>query len=118
MPPRRLLDRPGIGRKLIPEPVQVDAFAALDQPLDVRAAEIEVPQSGAANDLVPRAYSGQRSIDNDPARHPRRKLCSQRIADHIADVMRDESGIRELQRVHHLRDIVGLRFLVVSVLRM
>jgi hypothetical protein len=43
MAPRRLLDRLGIGGKLIPEPVQVNSLAALDQPLDVPPAEIEVP---------------------------------------------------------------------------
>src|SRR5215510_14446660 len=116
--PRRLLDSLGIGRQLIPETIQVDAFAALDQPLNVRSAEIEVPQSRAADDFVPGADSRQWRVDHDPACYTRRTLCSKRVTNHVADVMRDESSCLDLQLVHHLRDIEALRFLVVSALRM
>src|SRR6516162_5806086 len=78
MAPCRLIDRLRIGGKLIPEPVQVNAFAAFDQPLNVRPAEIEMPQSRATDYFVPRADSGKRGVNNDPACHTRRKLCSER----------------------------------------
>src|SRR6516162_4870001 len=51
MAPCRLIDRLRIGGKLVPEPVQVNAFAALDEPLNVRPAEIEVPQSHTCRKL-------------------------------------------------------------------
>ena len=53
--PRRLIDRFGIGGELVPEPIKVDTLAAFDQPLGIRSAEIEMPQSGAAKDFVPGA---------------------------------------------------------------
>src|SRR5215470_18626486 len=56
--PRRLFDSLRSGRQLIPETIQVDAFAALDKPLNVRPAEIEVPQSRAADDFVPGPIPG------------------------------------------------------------
>jgi hypothetical protein len=36
---RRVVDRLRIGRELVPEPVEVDALAARDQPLDIGASE-------------------------------------------------------------------------------
>ena len=47
-----------------------------------------------------------------------RILRGKRIADHIADVVGDEIGPVDLQRVHHLRYVARLRFLLVSALWM
>jgi len=44
---------PGIEGELIPEPVEVDAFAALDQAFDIGPAEIEVHKAGLCMNLVP-----------------------------------------------------------------
>jgi hypothetical protein len=40
---RRIVDRLRVGRQLIPEAVEIDALAAGDQALLVRAAKIEMP---------------------------------------------------------------------------
>jgi hypothetical protein len=38
-----LVDRLWIGGQLIPEALEIDPLASLNQTLDIRAAEIEVP---------------------------------------------------------------------------
>jgi hypothetical protein len=58
---RGFVDRPRIGRQLVPEAIEIDALPAFDQPLDVRAAEIEMPPPGAADDLVPGPDAGKRA---------------------------------------------------------
>jgi hypothetical protein len=93
---RCLFDRFGIGGKFVPKPVEVNALAAPDQPLHVRSAEVEVPQRRAADDFVPGANSRQRRVDHDPAHNARGKLRSKRIADHIADIVRNECGLFDL----------------------
>ena len=67
---RRFVDRFGVGRQLVVEAVEIDALAARDQPLHVGAAEIEVPQQRALQDLVPRADARQRRIHGHPSRDP------------------------------------------------
>ena len=47
-----------------------------------------------------------------------RVLGGKRIADHVADVVRDEVGFLDLQRVHHGGDVASLRLLVVAAFGM
>src|SRR5882672_7290297 len=104
----------GISGQLVPKAIEVDALPALYQTLFVRAPEVEVPQHRAANDVVPIAYSGQRCIDHHPARDPVRILCSQRIADHIADVMCDQVCLLDLERIHDAGNVDRLILLGVA----
>src|SRR4051812_29512562 len=54
MAPRRLGEPRRIGRKFIPEAIEIDAFAPGDQPLHVRPAEAEMPEQGILQYLLPR----------------------------------------------------------------
>src|SRR5260221_1834803 len=98
--PRIFIDPVGVSGQLVPEAIEVDTLPALHQTLLVRTPEIEVPQHRVASDVVPIAYSGQRCIDHHPARDPDRILSSQRIADHIADVMCDQVCLLDLECIH------------------
>jgi hypothetical protein len=93
---RCLFDRFGIGGKFVPKPVEINALAALDQPLHVRPTEVEVPQQRAAGDFVPGTNSRQRRVNHDPERNARGKLRRKRIADHIADIVRNERSFFDL----------------------
>ena len=82
-----------VGGKLVPEAVEVDAFASGDQPLHVRAAEAEMPQEWALEYLLPRADPRQRRVHQDEPGYPVRVLRGERVSDHIADVVGDEGVI-------------------------
>ena len=50
----------GIAGEVIPDAIEVDALAAGYEALGVRAVEVEVPERGRDDDLVPRADAGDR----------------------------------------------------------
>jgi DNA-binding transcriptional LysR family regulator len=62
-----LIDRLRIGGQLVVEAVEVNPLAALYEPLFVGAPEVEVPQHGTEDDLVPVTNARQRCIDHNPA---------------------------------------------------
>jgi hypothetical protein len=111
---RVLIDRFRVGRQLVPEAVEIDALAALYQPLHVGTAEIEMPEQGAFQNLVPRSDAGQWGIHDRPARDPCRILGGEGVAHHVADVMGDELGPVDGETVEHAGDILALRLLVVA----
>ena len=115
--PRIFIDPLGVSGQLVPEAIEVDALPALHQTLLVRTPEIEVPQHRAASDVVPIAYSGQRCIDHHPARDPDRILSSQRIADHIADVMCDQVCLLDVECIHDAGNVDRLVLLGVAGIR-
>ncbi len=114
MPPRRLVDRLRICRELIPEAVEVDALAPGHEPLLVRAVKIEMPGLRVAELRRPIADARQGRIDDDPARDAGGILRRQRIADHVADVVRDEIGLVDLQTVEHAGNVDRLVLLRVA----
>ena len=61
------VDFSGGGGEFVSEAVEVDALAAGHQALGVLAAEIEVPQLWAEDDLVPRGDAGHRSVHHHQA---------------------------------------------------
>ena len=61
---------------------------------------------------------GRGRVDHDPLRDALGILGRESVADHVADVVRHEIGVVELQRVHHRGDVGGLPGLLVSALRM
>src|SRR3546814_11746098 len=65
-------------------------------PLHVGPAEVEVPQQGTLDDVVPIADAWEGCVDGDPPCNPLWILRRQGIADHVADVVRNE--IRLLDR--------------------
>src|SRR3984957_20129682 len=97
-----------IGRKLVVEPIEINPLAPGNQALLVRPAKVEVPQQWAANDIVPVAYAGKRSVDRNPAANARGVLNRQGIADHVSDVVGDEIGLLHLKGIHYPDNVDGL----------
>ena len=64
---RLLVDAGRVRRQLVVEPIEQDALAPCDQALDIRSAEVEVPDLGIGQLLVPGAQARQRRIHHDPA---------------------------------------------------
>ena len=98
--------------KLVPEAIEIDALAACHQPLHVRPAEAEVPEQRVLEDLLPRPDAWHRRIDQDEARDSLGILRGKGIADHVADIVRDEVGSVDLQCIEHAGHVAGLRLLV------
>jgi hypothetical protein len=55
--------------------------------------------------LVPRPDAGQRRIDDNPLGDAVGILWSERVADHIADVVRHEISLLDVELVHHHGDV-------------
>ncbi len=63
---RLLVDRRWISRQIVIETVEQDALATRDQPLDIWAAEVEVPDLGICQLRVPSSKPGKRGVHRDP----------------------------------------------------
>ena len=73
-----------IAREVVPDPVEINAFAALDQPLRIRSMKVEMPDAGI---LQYRSRAGSRGLERpllpavrpcpDRLRHTRRRPCFQ-----------------------------------------
>ena len=116
---RRLVDLFGMRRQFVVEAVEEDALAARHQPLLVRAVEIEMPglgidQLGLPHGSIP--GSGASITTHLVMRAG--ILRRQRIAHHVADVVRDQIGLLDLQRIHHAGDVQRLILLGVAGVRM
>ena len=104
----------GVRKKLVPEAVEIDAFASGDQPLHIRAAEAEMPQERALQYFLPRSDPRQRCVHQGEPGYPVRVLGGERVSDHIADVVGDEVHPFNPERVENASDILALCLLVVS----
>jgi hypothetical protein len=104
--------------KLIPEPVEIDAFSASDEALHIRAAKAKLPHAGVLNDLLPRSDSGKRCVDGHEAGHPIRESYGESITNHISDVMGYKIGTRHSKSIHYACHIKALRLLVVPSRRL
>ncbi len=67
----------------------------------------------ATRDLLPGTDARQQCVDDHEPGHAFRILRRQRLADHVADVVRHHLHPVDLQIVKDARDVVRLRFLVV-----
>src|SRR3954449_11273346 len=105
-------------RKLVVEAVEIDAFAAFHQSVYIGATKIEVPEHGALDDLVPRADAGQWCVDDCPLGDTVGILRGERVADHVADIVRHQIGFLHIELVHHRYDVDGFGFLVIAALRL
>jgi hypothetical protein len=114
MAARRFIDRLRIGREFVPEAVEVNALAALDQALDIGPAEVEVPQRRAPHVFIPRTDAWKRSIHGDPSVDAIRVLGSEGVAGPVADVVSYEIDFVDLELVENKRDVAGLGFLVIA----
>ena len=118
MLPRRFIDFARIGGQFVIESIEINAFPPRHQPLLVRTAEVEMPEQRALFDLVPIADARQRRIDHHPFGDPRRILRGERIADHVADIVRHQIGVLDFQGIHYAGDIHRLVLLGVPGVRM
>jgi hypothetical protein len=108
----RFAESVGVGRKLVPEAIEIDAFPAGHQPLHVWAAEAKMPEQGVFKDLVPWPDPGQRCVNENEPRDSSGILRSKRVTDHVADIMRNKIGSVDFQLVKHARHIACLRLFV------
>ena len=93
---RRLGIRRARRRALVPEPIEVDPLTPCHQPLGIRTPEGEMPGCMALDDLIPWPDSSERRIDQHESAHTARVPGCERIAHHVADVMRHEVGLCDL----------------------
>jgi hypothetical protein len=73
-----------------------------------------MPQQRVLQHLVPWTDARQGSIDRNKAPHAFRVLDGEGVADHVTDVVRDQIGTINLERVENARYVAGLRLLVKS----
>jgi hypothetical protein len=64
-----------------------------------------VPEQRVFEDLLPRPDAGQRCVDENEPRDAVGILRGKSIADHVADIMRDEVGSVDFQLVKHARHV-------------
>src|SRR5262245_61942749 len=83
---RRFAETRRCRRELVPEPVEIDALATLDQSFHVRPAKAEMPEQRIFEDFIPWPDAGQWCIDQDEARHAAWILRRKGIPDHVADI--------------------------------
>src|SRR5215470_3884372 len=100
------------GRKLVPEAIEIDALTSRDQALHVGPAKTEMPEQRVFKDLLPWPDAGERRVDESKARDTGGILSGQRIADHVADIVRHKVGVCDAQFVEHPCHIGGLRLLI------
>src|SRR5215472_5016400 len=84
-------------RQFIIKSIKQNALASGDQAFHVGSSEIEMPDFWILELLVPVTDPGKRSVHDDPSGHSRGVKRRQRVADHVADVVRDESNILNSQ---------------------
>jgi hypothetical protein len=77
-----------------------------------------MPETRVARDRIPFTDPRQRRVHHHPARDAVRVLRGERIADHVADVVRHESGVGDMQCIHHAGDIRRLVLLGVPAVGM
>src|SRR5262245_15534761 len=77
----------GRGRELVPETVEINAFAAGDEALHVRTAKAKMPEQRVFEDFFPWSDTGQRRVNQSKPCDALWMLRGKRIADHIANVV-------------------------------
>src|SRR5579871_527713 len=88
-----------VGREVVPEIVEVDTLATLNQGFGGRAIEAEVPYGGVVVNRLPTLYAGKESIHQDELRHLGRKLCSVGVSNHETDVMSHDLRLLHAERL-------------------
>ena len=63
-------------------------------------------------------YARQRRVDRHKTGHAVAVLRGEGVADHVADVVGDEGGSLDLERIENACNVAGLRFLVVAAGRL
>src|SRR5260370_39473906 len=88
-----------VGRKVVPEIVEVSTLATLNQGFGGRTIKAEVPYGRVVVDRLPTLYAGKESIHQDELRHLGRKLCGVGVGNHETDVMSHDLGLLHAERL-------------------
>src|ERR1700719_4088740 len=104
--------------QLVVKAIEQDALASRNQALHVRSPEVEVPDFWIFQLIVPVADAGKRRIHDHPSRYPRRIERRKRVADHVADVVGDESKILNAEFVQNVGEVARLSGLFVAAILM
>ena len=107
-----------IGGEIVPEMLEIDAFAALDQRQRRLAVEVEMPEVAQQPDLRPVADAGQERIHQRDAADVRRILGGIGIGDHQPDVVAGDADIPQAKRHGKRVDVRGHGLLVVAAFRL
>src|SRR5580700_11246605 len=103
----------GCGQFIV-KTIEQDAFASGDQAFHIWSPEVEVPDLGIFELVIPVAYPRQRRIHYDPSGHLRRVERCEGISDHIADVVGNESNSLNPELVENAGEIPSLSGLFVA----
>src|SRR3984885_3119889 len=114
----RFIEPLGVKGELVPEPVEINAFAASHKAFHVGAAKAKLPHAGVLNDLLPRPYSGKRCVDGYEAGNPIREPYGESITNHVSDVMGYKISTKHAKSIHHACHVEALRLLVVPSRRL
>src|SRR5258706_9732613 len=115
---RRFVDPRRICRKLVPEAIEVDALASLDQSLGVRSSEIEVPGAFAVRNRVPRLDAREWGIHQHQTFNLVGVLRGVGVRNHVTDVVSHNCRAVVAERPHDSPDVRGFRLLLVPARRM
>ena len=102
------------GAEVVPDAVEVDALATLDETLFVGAPVGEVPEAVVFDDFVPGWDAGDRGVHDDESLDFIGVECGVGVGDHDADVVRDDEGAVEAESRDSGANVSGLSFLVVA----
>ncbi len=105
---------PGVAGEVVPDAVEVDALAAGDEAVLVRALEREVPEAMVLDDVVPRGNAGDGSVHDDEALDLVGIEGGVGVRDHDADIVLADAGAVVTEGGDDGADVGGLGFLVVA----
>src|SRR5262249_54205819 len=105
----------GRGRELVPETVEINAFAPGDEALHVRTAEAKMPEQRVFEGFFPWSDARQRRVNQSKQCDALRMQRGKRIADHVANVVGPQRGTLDLDVIKHTRHVTGLGLLIVAV---
>jgi hypothetical protein len=97
-----------VGGELVPEAIEIDPLSSLHQTLHIGSAEAEVPQQRAFENVFPGADTGNGGVHHDQSRGAVGIPFGKGIGDHVADVVTDDVGLTNLQRIEDACEIFGL----------
>ena len=104
------------GRKLIPEPIQIDTFAPGHEALHVGAAETEVPKQRILENLFPGADPQGLSASIITSRVVRSWCASANANATMLPMSWPTTSAPDVQGTHDTRDVFGLVFFVKPLL--
>jgi hypothetical protein len=118
-PAIRLGDGMGrIGREVVPEMLEIDALAALDQREGCLSVEVEMPKVPEEPDALPIAHAGQKRVHQGNPVDIGRMLGGVGIGDHQPDVMTHDRDAPVPERCGEGVDVLRHRLLVVTRVRL